>query len=371
MKKLGFGCMRLPLKDASDYGSIDMETMKRMVDVFLSKGFTYFDTAYIYHMGKSETAVYECLVKRHDREKYILATKLPVMFVKAVEDQERFFKEQLEKCGVKYFDYYLLHNLGLEHYKVAEEMNSFGFIRQKKAEGKIRSIGFSFHDQSALLDEILTVHPEVDFVQLQINYHDWDNEAIQSRKCYEIARKHRKPVIVMEPVKGGTLARISDNAEQILRQHHFDWSTPSWAIRFGASLEGVKMVLSGMSNLEQMLDNTSYMQDFEQLTSMEVDTINKVVDVMRDSNAIPCTACQYCTDVCPNIIAIPEYFALYNAEKLVPSNGFSIQKYYYANYTRTRGKASECIECDQCENNCPQHVPIIRHLKTVAETFEK
>ena len=370
-KKLGFGLMRLPRLDPNDEGSIDLEQTKQMVDTFLQRGFTYFDTAWMYCAFKSENAVKEALTSRHPRESYTLATKLHAAYLHSLDDRDAIFNTQREKTGVEYFDYYLLHDVGAEHYEIYKKYDCFAWIAEKKRQGLIKHMGFSFHDTAEVLDKILTEHPEMEFVQLQINYLDWDSEGVQSRKCYEVATKHGKPVIVMEPVKGGTLAKLPAAAEALLRQADPGASIPSWAVRFAASLPNVKMVLSGMSSTEQLLDNTGYMQDFAPLTQQEQAVIAQVVDSINASIAIPCTGCSYCTEGCPMHIAIPKYFSLYNAEiQELKEKDFTSQGTYYGNLTLTFGKASDCIACGQCESVCPQHLPIIENLKRVAKQFE-
>lgn len=370
-KKLGFGLMRLPRLNPNDEGSIDLEQTKQMVDTFLQRGFTYFDTAWMYCAFKSENAVKDVLTSRHPRESYTLATKLHAAYIHSLDDRDAIFNTQREKTGVEYFDYYLLHDVGAEHYEIYKKYDCFAWIAEKKRQGLIKHMGFSFHDTAEVLDKILTEHPEMEFVQLQINYLDWDSEGVQSRKCYEVASKHGKPVIVMEPVKGGTLAKLPAAAEALLRQADPGASIPSWAVRFAASLPNVKMVLSGMSSTEQLLDNTGYMQDFAPLTQQEQAVIAQAVDIINASIAIPCTGCSYCTEGCPMHIAIPKYFSLYNAEmQELKEKDFTSQGTYYDNLTLTFGKASDCIACGQCESVCPQHLPIIENLKRVAKQFE-
>ena len=369
-KKFGFGCMRLPLLDKDDQISFDYETINKLVDAFLEKGFTYFDTAYVYHGYRSEEAVRKALVERHKRDEYLLATKLPMRDFQSAEDMERIFNEQLDKCGVEYFDYYLLHNMGVNAYKKACQFDSFRFGLRKKQEGTIKQFGMSFHDTPELLDEILTAHPELDFVQLQINYIDWENPGIQSRRCHEIARKHNKPIIVMEPCKGGNLALVPEKAEQLMKAYDPKASVPSWAIRFAASQEGVIMVLSGMNTMEQLLDNTSCMADFKPLNDEEYKIIGQVIKIINENTAIHCTICRYCEKGCPKKISIPDYFALYNSTKRTVTSNISSQFVYYMNLTANHGKAGDCIGCKKCEGACPQHLKIAELLKDVSATFD-
>lgn len=366
MKKLGFGAMRLPLKNVNDKTSIDQEELNKMVDAFMAAGFTYFDTAYLYHDEMSEPALKKALVDRYPRESYILADKMPTIIVKSPEDYEMYFKNQLERTGAGYFDYYLMHNMGKDRYAKTKEFGGFEFALRMKEEGKIRKFGFSFHDDSETLERILSEHPEVDFVQLQINYLDWDNDVIQSRKCYEIAVRYGKPVVVMEPVKGGMLANLPKEAEELLKKYDSQISPVSLALRFAASLDHVMMVLSGMSNMEQMTENIATMDTVKPLTKEERKLLKKVTDIVNQSTAIPCTSCGYCMEVCPKNIAIPGLFGLYNNYK----NTGNFSGMYYNRVVYDKGKAMDCVECRLCEKNCPQHIEIPKCLKEIVK-FEK
>lgn len=371
-KKLGFGLMRLPLLDQTDASKIDYETMSAMVDRYMEAGFNYFDTAVPYHGGgNSELAFRECVVKRYPRESYTITDKLSFFIVQKTEELEGFFESQLERCGVEYFDYYLLHSMNKEYLELAERIGAFDFVQKKKEEGKIRHIGFSFHDKADVLEEFLTRHPEMEYVQLQLNYLDWESDDIQSRVCYETALRHEKKVLVMEPVKGGLLVNIPEEAKALLKEAEPDRSVASWAVRFAASLPGVAMVLSGMSSLEQMEDNLSYMRDFKPLTEAERQLIDKVTEIILSKESIACTGCRYCVDGCPQKIAIPDYFKLINDISKFGEDYIPRAQNYYNYYTGSlgMGKASSCIQCGQCEEHCPQHLTIIKYLRETVEIF--
>ncbi len=368
MKKLGFGFMRLPVRTAGDFADIDIEQVKNMVDIFMEKGFNYFDTAYPYHGEKSEEALREALVKRYPRDSFLIADKMPTVRVTGSKDYPIFFETQLKRCGVEYFDYYLFHNIWKRSYAETEEYGGFDFIAEKIREGRIKHFGFSFHDEPELLDEVLTKHPEVEFVQLQINYLDWKSPSVRSEECYNIARKHGKNIIVMEPNKGGSLIALPEDAQRLFREYSPDSSNASWAMRFCASLEGVMLVLSGMSSIEQMKDNISFMDNFVPLNEEEKKIIEKVRIAVENNAAIGCTKCRYCTEDCPMEIPIPEYFSAFNTYQLTHNMGNAGM--YYRRYANGRSLASQCVKCGNCERHCPQHLEIRKLLSETAELFE-
>lgn len=363
-KNFGFGCMRLPMNG----DQVDIAETTRMVDEFLAQGFNYFDTAHGYIGGKSELALKECLTSRYPREAYSLTDKLTDSYFKTETDIRPFFESQLEACGVDYFDFYLMHSQNADNFKKFKACRAYETAFALKAEGRIRHVGLSFHDRAEVLDQILTEYPQIEVVQIQFNYLDYDDIAVQSRKCYEVCRKHGKPVLVMEPVKGGSLVNLPEEAKKVLDDLH-GGSPASYAIRFAAGFPGMMMVLSGMSDLEQMKDNLSYMRDFKPLNETELAAVNKVQEIFHKMNMIPCTACRYCVEGCPKQISIPDLFAIMNIKQL--HHDWNADYYYEEVHTAPGRRASDCLKCGKCEKICPQHLPIRKLLEEIAKKFDK
>ncbi|MBR4904764.1 MAG: aldo/keto reductase [Selenomonadaceae bacterium] len=362
IKKLGFGLMRLPKLDD---GTIDLEQVKQMVDLFLSKGFTYFDTAWAY--PGSEDAIRQALVERYPREKFWLATKNAAWInCKTREDAIAQFETSLKRTGAGYFDFYLLHNLGEARTEFFERFKLWDFVFEKKREGLIKHVGFSFHSTPQELDEILTKHPETEFVQLQINYADWESPLIQSRACYEVARKHGKPIVIMEPIKGGMLANPPDEVAAVFKAANPDVSLASWAIRYAASLDGVITVLSGMSTLAQMEDNVAYMENFKPLSDAERKTVEEAQKLLAAIPIIPCTACLYCEPQCPVGVGIAGSFSAMNILTLYRDKEAALREEHWRVAMHGKQSASHCIKCGKCETVCPQHIKIRRELVKVA-----
>ncbi len=365
--KLGFGLMRLPKKE--DGIQIDIEQVKQMVDMFMEAGFNYFDTAFTYDQGRSELAVKEALTDRYPRSSFRLATKLNAWLGchdKASALQE--FETSLARTGAGYFDNYLLHGISDSNYQLYDDYGIWDFVREQKEKGLIKQYGFSFHGTTDLLKKLLTDHPDVSFVQLQINYADWDDPGVNAKENYEVVCSHDLPVYVMEPVKGGLLANLPPQASDILRKADPQASAASWALRYVASLEGVKIVLSGMSDLNQMKDNLSFMKDFQPLTEAESETVNQVKTALRECRTIPCTGCHYCTAGCPKSICIPEIFDIMNIFETY--HDLHSAEHHYEMKTKQSGKAGDCVACGQCEKACPQHLKIITYLQQAKSIFE-
>ena len=372
-KNFGFGCMRLPMLSN---GEVDIEQCKVMADLFMDAGFNYFDTAHVYINGKSETAIREFLSRRYPRESFILTDKLTTHCFSKEEEIRPLFESQLKACGVDYFDFYLMHAQNADIFAKFKKCHAYENSFRLKEEGKVRHVGISFHDKAEVLDQILNEYPDVEIVQIQLNYADWDDAGVEAKKVYEICVKHKKPVVVMEPVKGGTLVNLPDEAQKVFdslnKKRGTNFSNAAYALRYSATPEAVCMTLSGMSDIEQMKDNISSMKDFMPLDSEEMAAVDEVCKVFRSQNLIPCTSCRYCVEEnkCPRNILIPDMFSLQNQKKQFSSWN---QDYYYSNVLTVNGhkKASECIKCRGCERTCPQHLPIVELLGTVAQTFEK
>lgn len=351
-RNFGFGCMRLPMIGEN----VDIEQTKQMVDLFLEQGFRYFDTAHGYINGKSELALRECLTSRYPRDRYFLTDKLSGYLFETEDQICPLFQKQLDACGVDYFDFYLMHAQNSKSFQKYKQLHAYEIALALKEKGKIRHMGISFHDTAEVLDQILTEYPQIEVVQIQFNYLDFEDPNVQSRKCYEVCRKHGKPVIIMEPVKGGSLVNLPADAQKVFDALN-GGSNASYAIRFAAGFEGVMMVLSGMSTLEQMQDNLSFMKEFQPLSARERKAVDEVGKIFREKVIVACTGCRYCTEVCPNGVGIPEIFARLNAKRLLKPMEL---------YPINGELPSACVKCGQCENICPQNLPIRDLLETAA-----
>ena len=372
MSKLGMGLMRLPLMDENDQTSIDYEEVNKMVDAYMDAGFDYFDTAFVYHEGVGEAAFRKCVVERYPRESFKIATKLPLFVITEESQLEPIFAQQLENCGVDYIDYYMLHNVSGFTENAWKNVDLYSFIQKKKEEGYIKHIGISTHGNAEFLEEILFEHPELEFVLLQINYLDWEDEGIESRKCLEVARKYNKQVMIMEPYKGGFLADVPEEAEKIMKEYNPDRSVVSWAMRFVANIEDVEVVLTGASNLEQLESNIREFNDADPLNDEEMEIISQVSEIINSNITVDCTKCRYCVDTCPEDIDIAKIFDLYNKHKMLEKDDWTQHGNAYLNYSKLPdvGIASDCIECEVCLEECPQQINIPEVLKDVAKTFE-
>lgn len=374
MKKLGFGCMRLPVlgesKDFMSAENIDLEQFRQMVDIFMERGFTYFDTSYVYHGGKSELALREALVKRYPRDSFLLADKLPTFSITKPEQLPAIFEEQLERCGVSYFDYYLLHNIWETNYDTnIVPCDEFGFACHMKEEGKIRHLGMSYHDSPEALDRILTEHPEVEFVQIALNYYDWESEFVQARRCYEVIRRHGRQVIVMQPVKGGMLAKVPECVQSEMEKIQPDMTPASWAVRFAAGLDGIIVVLSGMSNLQQIKENTSYMKEFIPLNRQEREVLERAVATMKQKKAIACSQCGKCDAACPKDIHISDILATYNTIMRQREQGLdvNVELNYYRPLKRRQHGGDQCDNCGKCNKACPMQLDVMSELKRASD----
>lgn len=366
--KLGFGLMRLPTIPGGTDRDIDIELVKKMVDMYMERGYTYFDTAFMYHGGASEEALREAVVKRYPRDKFTVTDKMPLWDIKGRDDYEKIFQTQLERTGLEYFDYYFLHGIGDGRLEMLDETGGWEYMKELKERGLVKHIGFSFHSPAACLDKILAAHPEVELVQLQINYIDWESESVQARQCYETAMKYNVPVTIMEPIRGGALASMHPDVMQIIKDYDPDKSAAYWALRFCKSLDGLIVILSGMSNLEQMDENSRIMADMPALEPADREMLDSVIKKLDSLPTIPCTGCKYCITNCPQNINTPGIIGLLN--EYSKYQNLQGSKRSYGMMTGMGGKASFCVECRSCEDHCPQNIKIIDILKKAAELFE-
>lgn len=367
--KFGFGCMRLPKTDENDPTKIDQDLFNEMVDIYMSKGFDYFDTSYAYHNGASETAIRKAVVERYPRESFRICDKMPTWALTSPEDNDKFVNEMLERLGIDYFDVFFIHNINVPWLKLAEDNDTFEYIKKMKEDGIANQIGFSFHDQADLLKKVLDKYGDIiDIVQLELNYLDWEDPSIEAQKCYELCVEHGLDVYVMEPLKGGVIVNPSDEIKNEFEKFNPNKSIASFAIRFCASLEHVKMVLSGMSKMEDLIDNCDTYENFEVLSDEEHEFLQKMAQNLRDNVAVPCSECGYCVDACPEMIPIPEYFHLYNASKNQPES--NIYRLYFDKLGDEKVPADECTYCSTCIDYCTQQIDIPDVLEKVCEHFQ-
>ena len=368
MKKLGFGLMRLPVSNEKTK-KVDMKEFQRLVDYYMSNGYNYFDTAYTYLNGNSEKAVKTAIVNKYPRKSFFLASKLPIFNLEKEDDMEKIFNEQLERCGVDYFDYYLLHNLSSKHKEKFTKIDSFSFVNKKKSEGKIRHIGISCHDSPEFLEKMLKEHPEIEFVQLQVNYLDWNDDIIESRKIYDVACKYEKPVIIMEGLKGGALKNLPLEAKEKLLEYDNTKSIVSWSFRFNLSLDNILVILSGINNMDDMIEDIELFENFTPLKKEDYKVLNQLVQIINNTSKIKCTSCNYCLDICPNLINIPFFFNLYNSQKYLEQT-HSLKMYYNNFISEGNSKPSMCVKCYRCVENCPQKIDIPKELEKVVDIYE-
>ena len=367
--KFGFGCMRLPLTNSNDPTSVDQDLFNQMVDIYMEKGFNYFDTSYAYHNGMSEVAIRKAVVERYTRESYQICDKMPTWALTSEEDNDKFVNEMLERLGIDYFDVFFVHNINTPWYKLAEEHKAFDYIKKMKENGTARKIGFSFHDNASLLEEVLDKYGDfIDVVQLELNYLDWEDPAIEAHKCYDLCVKHGLDVYVMEPLKGGVIVNPNDEIRNDFKEFNPDKSIASFALRFCASLEHVKIVLSGMSKMEDLLDNCDTFENFEVLSEEETEFLERMTEKLNSSVAVSCSECGYCVDACPEMIPIPEYFSLYNLSTNRPES--DIYRLYYDKLADEKVPADECTYCGTCIDYCTQHIDIPEELEKVCEHFQ-
>ena len=367
--KFGFGCMRLPLTNSNDPTSVDQDLFNQMVDIYMEKGFNYFDTSYAYHNGMSEVAIRKAVVERYPRESYQICDKMPTWALTSEEDNDKFVNEMLERLCIDYFDVFFVHNINTPWYKLAEEHKAFDYIKKMKENGTARKIGFSFHDNASLLEEVLDKYGDfIDVVQLELNYLDWEDPAIEAHKCYDLCVKHGLDVYVMEPLKGGVIVNPNDEIRNDFKEFNPDKSIASFALRFCASLEHVKIVLSGMSKMEDLLDNCDTFENFEVLSEEETEFLERMTEKLNSSVAVSCSECGYCVDACPEMIPIPEYFSLYNLSTNRPES--DIYRLYYDKLADEKVPADECTYCGTCIDYCTQHIDIPEELEKVCEHFQ-